>query len=226
MDRLTLQERLLQLDTCVLSDALDVLSLDGVAPGLTALTCPTRVAGRVQTVHVGAAGSAPPSRHLATAAVANSQPGDIIAIDAGGFTGAASWGGLLCAAAVMRRLAGVIVDGAARDIDEARDLALPVYGSAAVCRTARGRLQELDWNQPVHIAGVLVRPGDLAVADASGVVFIPSQHAEEIASTAEALAGRERAILDEIQSGVPAESAMSVTYEAMLAAQKQGGHHG
>ena len=176
MDNLSMEQRLLQLDTCLLSDALDLLGLDGVAAGLTALSCPTRIAGRVQTVQLGASGGATSSRHLATAAVANSRLGDVIAISAGGFTGTASWGGLLSAAAVRQGVAGVIVDGAARDIDEARCLAFPIYGSAAVCRTARGRLKELDWNEPIRIAGVLVRPGDFAVADASGVVFRASRH--------------------------------------------------
>lgn len=216
MEGLTLEKRLLRLDTCVLSDALDVLGIDGIASGIGALTCPTRIAGRVQTVHIGAAGDGASPRHLATAAVANSRPGDIIAIDSGGSTHAASWGGLLSAAAVSQGVAGVIVHGAARDIDEARDLAFPVYGAAAACRTARGRLQELDWNQPVRIAGVPVCPGDFAVADASGVLFIPAGKADELATTAETLAGRERAILDEIQRGVPAGTALSVRYEGML----------
>lgn len=71
-----------------------------------------------------------------------------------------------------------------------------------------------------------VRPGDYAVADSSGIVFLPAARVEELTASAEALAHRERSILEQIRAGVPVSEAMSARYEAMLEATTQTGAHG
>ena len=67
-----------------------------------------------------------------------------------------------------------------RDIDEARTYALPIYCRSLTPRTARGRVEEAEVNGPVCIGGVTVNPGDLVIADGSGVVFIPAARAAEV----------------------------------------------
>lgn len=209
--------RLDGLDTCAVSDALDKLGLPGVVTGLPPVTVQRRISGRVITVELGPAeGAGRSERHIATAAIEAAAAGDIIVVAAGGRTDAPGWGGILSLAAVTRGVAGVIVDGSCRDVDEARDLALPVYARACVPRTARGRLVETRWNEPVRVGDVTVAPGDLVVADGSGVVFIAAARAQEVVTAAAWIADREAAMARRIRAGEPVSQVMSAVYENML----------
>jgi regulator of RNase E activity RraA len=222
--------RLAGLDSCACSDALDRLGLAGVAPGLRPLTVARRVSGRVVTVAVGPASSGAvgggaasgSGRHLGTAAIEAAQPGDVIVVAAGGRVDAAGWGGVLSLAATLRGVRGVIVDGACRDVDESATLGLPVYALAAIPATARGRQAEVGWNTPVEIAGIAVVPGDLVVADGSGVVFVPASRAADVIAAAEQIAAREAAMARRLRAGEPASAVLSADYEQMLTARRDG----
>jgi 4-hydroxy-4-methyl-2-oxoglutarate aldolase len=208
--------RLAQLDACAVCDALDSLSLAGAALGLHSLSVPGRIAGRVITVDLTEAGGSAPRRHLGTAAIDAATPGDVIVVAHHGRTDVSGWGGVLCAGACQRGVAGVIVDGAVRDVDQAAGYGLPVFAAAAVPRTARGRVAERDWNVPVTIAGVAVSPGDYVIADGSGVVFVPRAHAEAVLTKAEAIAGKEERMAARALAGEPMADVMSHDYESML----------
>lgn len=140
----------------------------------------------------------------------------MIVVAASGRTDAAGWGGVLSLAATPRDVGGVIVDGACRDIDEAAALGLPVYALAAVPTTARGRQAEIAWNTPVQVGGVPVAPGDLVIADGSGVVFLPAERAAEVVAAAEAIAAKEAAMARRLRAGEPVSAVMSADYEQML----------
>jgi len=209
--------RLARLDACAVSDALDSLGLAGAALGLHALTGARPVAGRVLTVDLRPAGDGPSGgRHLGTAAIEAAASGEVIVVGAGGRTDAGGWGGVLSLAAVTRGVAGVVVDGACRDVDEAREYGLAVYARAGVPRTARGRLREVAWNTPVEVAGVTVRPGDAVIADGSGVVFVPAAEAGPVLAKAESIAAREARMAARIRAGEPVSQVMSADYENML----------
>lgn len=216
--------RLAALDSCACSDAMDRLGLAGVAHGLRSLTVARRVTGRVITVALGPAGSATAGggRHLGTAAIEAAQPGDVIVVAAGGRVDAAGWGGVLSLAATMRGVRGVIVDGACRDVDDAATLGLPVYALAAVPATARGRQAEIGWNTPVQVAGIAVVPGDLVVADGSGVVFVPAGRAADVIAAAEQIAAKEAAMARRLRAGEPASAVLSADYEQLLTARRDG----
>jgi regulator of RNase E activity RraA len=210
--------RLRALDTCALSDALNALGHEGVALGLHGLTVPARIAGRAVTVRLGPPGDTPPARHLCTAAVESSGPGQVVVVSAGGRVDTAGWGGILSRAATARGIEGVVVDGAVRDIDESHELGLPVYARAGVPRTARGRLAETDWGLPVTIGDLVVDSGDLVLADRSGVVFVPAAIAEAVLANAETIAAREAAMARRIDEGHPVSQVMAGDYETMLKA--------
>ncbi|MCP3730038.1 RraA family protein [Sphingomonas sp. MG17] len=208
--------RLAKLDSCAVSDALDRRQHHGVALGISRLSTDRRIAGRVVTVKLGPADGRTTTRHLCTAAVEAAMPGDIVVIDHGGRVEVAGWGGVLSAAAAQRMLGGVIIDGACRDIDESRELELPVYGRCAVAITARGRIIEYDWDVPVEISGVTVAPGDLVIADGSGVVFIPASAAEAVIADAEAIVAKERLMVADVHAGTAVSAVMGTNYERML----------
>jgi regulator of RNase E activity RraA len=211
-----LTERLLALDTPSLSDALDKLGRPGAVVGLASLTLPARIAGRVQTVKLGAPIPNLPKVHLGAGAIMAAAAGDIIVVEHRGRMDVSGWGGLLSRASVKKGIAGVIVDGAFRDIDEARDLGLPVFGKAAVPVTARGRVAEHAFNQPITVAGIAVSPGDWVMGDGSGIVFLPQADAETILAVAENIFRREQAMARDIDAGVPIDQVMGANYEDML----------
>ncbi|MFV3076109.1 RraA family protein [Niveispirillum fermenti] len=210
-------KRLQHFDSCTVSDALDKLGLTGAVSGLSPLTLPgRRIAGRAVTVKLGAPLPALPKRHLGAGAVMAAEPGDIIVVEHRGRTDVSGWGGLLSRGAVGKGVAAVIVDGACRDVDESRDLGLPVFARAAVPVTARGRVAEHDYNCPITIAGLAVSPGDWLVADGSGVVFIPAARLEQVIAVAEDILARETLMARAIDAGVPIGQVMGANYEDML----------
>jgi regulator of RNase E activity RraA len=208
-------ERLAALDTPTVSDALDKLGLPGAVHGLGPLTVHQRIAGRAVTVALGPPEDRIPKRHLGTGAIMAAEAGDVIVIQHGRLD-VSGWGGLLSRGAVAKRLSGVIIDGAFRDIDQARELQFPIYGRAAVPITARGRVVEHAFNEPVTIAGVEVAPGDLVLADSSGVVFIRAANTAEVVATAEDLFRREQLMARDIEAGVPIGDVLGANYEDML----------
>lgn len=213
--------RLQALDTCVVSDALDRLDMPGAVAGIVALSTALRIAGRAVTVKLGgpvklgAADGAVSPRHLSTAAVEAGGPGTVIVVEHPGGP-AAGWGGLLSLAAQVRGIEGVVVDGPARDIDEASELGFPVFARSATPVTARGRLVEIGWNVPVTIGGAAVAPDDLVLADASGVVFVPVGRAGEVIGVAAGLAEREAGMARAIRQGTPVSQVMGGDYERLL----------
>jgi len=212
-----LVERLSRLDCCAVSDALDSMGLKGVALGLVALSASRRIVGRAVTVKLGPDDGRASKRHLGTAAVEAAGESDVIVIEHGGCTDVAGWGGILTLAASTRQVAGVVIDGASRDVDEARELGFALYGRNGVARTARGRVIELDWDVPVRIAGISVAPGDLVIADASGVAIIPQDKAAEIIAVAEKVAWKESRMAAAVRAGTPVSHVMGRNYEDMLA---------
>lgn len=211
-------QRLRRLDVCCVSDALDLLGLGAAVTGISPRTVRTRISGPVTTVRLAAGTPAPgaPSRHLCTAAIEASEAGGVIVVEQRTGIDAAGWGGMLSNAAVMRRLSGVIVDGPARDIDEATDLAFPVYARSQTARTARGRVHEVETGAPVTIGEVTVRTGDWVVADSSGITFIAQDVVLKVLDAAEQLARREALMTKDILEGSPVSKVMGAKYEHML----------
>lgn len=210
-------ERLARLDSCAVSDARDRLGLaDGVITSLSALSGDTKLIGRAVTVLLGPPPDVPSQRHLCTAAIEASGSSDVIVIAHQARTDCAGWGGNLSRAAQARGVQGTIIDGAARDIDEANEIGYPVFAAAATPRTARGRTAEHEWNTPVTVAGVDIRPGDYVIADRSGIVVTSAADIDAVLSEAEAIAGHEAEIARSLAAGTPVSEAMGQRYERMV----------
>ena len=214
--------RLARLDSCAVSDALDKLGLKGSVTGIQRLTTDRRISGRVLTVKMEAADGRPAAtKHLATTAIETAEPGDVIVMEQRSGVDAACWGGNLSFGAKLRQIAGVIVDGPARDIDEARGYDFPVFARNATARTARGRIVETGTNVTITVGDVTVSAGDFVVADASAVVFVPAADIARVLDAAEAIAERERAMVAALKEGTPISQVMGRNYETML---KHEGH--
>ena len=208
--------RLHQMDSCAVSDALDKLGLPGSVTGIQRLSSDQRIAGRVRTVKLDRAEGRTNTRHLCTTAIESATPGDIICVEQRTGLDAASWGGNLAIGAAARQIAGVIVDGPARDIDECRQIDFPVFARSATSRTARGRIVEVATGEPITIGDVTVSPGDYALADGSGVVFIAQAEIARVLEAAEAIVAREEAMAQALREGQPISQVMGANYEHML----------
>ena len=217
MARESIIERLAKLDTCAVSDALDSLNLKGATWGVRPQwPCP-KIVGRAVTMKIKPAGLEQPKQHLGTAPIEAAQPGDIIVIDNGGKLEFSCWGGLLALSAKLKGLSGVVIDGASRDIDEARELEFPVYARGVVPMTARGRVVQESYNQEIQFAGVQCHPGDLVLADGSGVIIIAQEKENEVAAAAEAIYAKEQEMAAGIRKGYSGlEMLEKLGYEQML----------
>lgn len=208
--------RLGRLDSCAVSDALDKLSLKGSITGIQRMTTHARIAGRVLTVKLDRAQGRSNTRHLCTAAIEAANPGDIIVVEQSTGIDAASWGGNLAIGAKMRGVAGVVVEGPVRDIDDCSRLEFPVFARSHTARTARGRIVEVSTNEPILVGDVEVRPGDYVIADGSAVVFVPDREIALVLDTAEAIVAREEAMAQALREGIPIGTVMGANYETML----------
>jgi RraA family protein len=105
------------------------------------------------------------------AALAITKPGDVLVIDGKGDLGSALMGALMMNQCKAMGLAGVVVDGAVRDIEELQALGFPVFAAGSCpngpTKNIPGRV-----NWPISAGGATVCPGDLIVGDADGVVAI------------------------------------------------------
>lgn len=208
--------RLSALDSCAVSDALDKLGLKGAVAGIRRLSSDRRIAGRILTVKLDRAEGRSNTRHLCTAAIEAASPGDIIVVEQRTGLDAASWGGNLSIGAQVKGVAGVIVDGPVRDIDDSRKLDFPVFARDHTARTARGRIVEVATNEPIQVGDVTVSPGDYVVADGSAAVFVAQAEIERVLETAEAIVAREEAIAQALRDGNPISQVMGANYEHML----------
>ena len=132
-------------------------------------------------------------------AIDSAEEGDVIVIDAGGVP-PAIWGELAAWSAKQKGIAGVVIDGAIRDVSEIKKLKFPAF--VRIITPQAGEPKGLgEIGVPVTIGGVRVLPGDWVVGDEDGVLIIPQSKAEEIANRAMDVLERENRIRKEIKDG-------------------------
>lgn len=124
-----------------------------------------------------------------------SKPGDVGVLVMEGSLDVAAMGGLMGTAAKVRGMAGMVIDGALRDVREIRALGLPVYARSISPANAVTRFASVANQIPVKCAGVTIAPGDIIVASEEGVVAIPKDKAEAVLQRAEEIALREQRML-------------------------------
>ena len=144
---------------------------------------------------------------MSHAAIDLMQRGDVLAVDAGGYTGTAVGGFLMSRKMMSKGVEGVVVDGAWRDRSEITKAKFPVY-----CRAWQPGGPHKDVpgsvNLPVSIGGVVVHPGDVIIGDDDGVVIVPSDSLDDVLVRAQSIRAREDDVLaapdDVIQRPNPA----------------------
>lgn len=129
------------------------------------------------------------------------EPGDVVVIDVGGRHDISCMGGLSTISALKCRLSGNIIDGGVRDVDTIRRLGYPVWARGTTPRSGKFRLEAIEINGPVVCAGLQVHPGDLIIADGTGIVVVPIERAQEVLSRAQQMQEREKKIVRALEQG-------------------------
>ncbi len=172
----------------------DALHRSGDLPGLVARTPGARMVGPAVTVRTYPGDWAKPVEAIDVA-----NEGDVLVIDAGGVPPAV-WGELATNSAIQRRLAGVVIHGAARDTGDIRDLGFPLFTSH-VTPTAGEPKGFGEIGVPIRIAGVTIAPGDWIIGDDDGVCVIPREKAVEYTNRAMDVLEKENRLREEIRQG-------------------------
>ncbi|MBT0718440.1 RraA family protein [Rosenbergiella epipactidis] len=133
-------------------------------------------------------------------AIEMAQPGDVIVVDGAGDLTQALIGGLMRTSALTKKIAGFIIDGAIRDVNEWAEGGVAVYARGNILR-GPSKDGPGEVNVTISCAGLLVSPGDLIIADADGVIAIPYEELSGLLPQVQAHAQREEKIRQTNLSG-------------------------
>jgi 4-hydroxy-4-methyl-2-oxoglutarate aldolase len=162
---------------------------------LTQVVAGSRVAGPART-----ALCAPGDNTMVHAAVAHANPGDILVLTSSEPAPVALVGELLATQAQAQGVAGLLIDGAVRDLDELVEVGLPIWTRFVRAQGAtKGEVGKLD--VPVVVGGVEISPGDLVVMDCDGAMTLPPDRVGEVLPTALERAEREAAMRERYRQG-------------------------
>jgi len=186
----------------------------------------TRVVGRAFTLRF-----VPAREDLATpeswsapistrAAIEQMPAGCLVVVDALGVTDAGIFGDILCARMKKRGVAGLITDGAVRDLAGVLGTELPVWCGGVAAPPSVAGLTFVAWQQPIGCGGVAVFPNDVVVADVDGAVLIPATLLDEVIEASVEQERLEGWIMEQVDSGqslpglYPPNEANKAAYQA------------
>jgi 4-hydroxy-4-methyl-2-oxoglutarate aldolase len=133
-------------------------------------------------------------------AVAAASPGVVLVANTGSFLRAGAWGEILTVAAQARGIAGLVIDGAVRDIEAIAALRFPIFSRGlAIGACTKERFGSLD--QPLVFGGVNVRPGDLVFGDADGLVLVERDRIEDVFAAASKRRDAEAVMISQLRAG-------------------------
>ncbi|HOX36452.1 MAG TPA: orotidine 5'-phosphate decarboxylase [Candidatus Brocadiia bacterium] len=177
------------------ADVTEALHNSGALDCVYPIVPGARMHGRVLTVWTYPGDWAKPVE-----AIDHASPGDVIVVDAGGDPPAV-WGEKATMSCIQRKLSGIVIDGAIRDIAEIRKMGFPAF--AKLVTPCAGEPKGMGAiGVPIKIGGQYIRTGDWIIGDDDGVVVIPQEKAVEVINRAQAVVEREHREMAEIDQGL------------------------
>lgn len=135
-------------------------------------------------------------------AIYAARPGDVLVVDTGGFHEAGYWGEVMTAAAMERKLGGLVIDGCVRDGNRLAASGFPVFSRGLCIRgTDKDRSAAGCLNEPIRLGDVRICPGDLVVGDADGVVVVAQEHVRRALEAAGRREEEEQRLFERIAAG-------------------------
>ena len=183
--------------------ALPVANASDSMSRMTAAGSRLRPYGKVKGTMAGPAltvKTRPGDNLLVHKALDMAEEGDVIAVDAGGDLTNAIMGEIMVYIAREKKIAGIVINGAIRDVDEIRGSGLPVYAAGA---THRGPYKDGpgEVNVAIAIDGMVIYPGDLILGDADGLLCVPLDEAAAVLAATEAKQAAEQKEIAAIRAG-------------------------
>lgn len=175
---------------------------------------PLSVAGPALTVRIP-----PEDSTMVHKATELAEEGDVIVVDMQGHTEHAPWGEMTTRGAMASGAAAAVVDGAITDSHDIAELGFPVFARGRSARTTRLHGRGGDINVPVQVGGTVVEPGDIAIMNEDGVLFVPPEEAERALEHGEAALERESTTVDRVEDG---ESIAEISGANELVEEMQG----
>jgi 4-hydroxy-4-methyl-2-oxoglutarate aldolase len=155
----------------------------------------SRAAGPARTVHCGQGDNL-----MVHAAVAEAEPGEVLVLTMPEPAPVALVGELLATQAKGRGVAAILVDAAVRDVEELREVGVPIWARyvrvSGAEKSVPGSIGE-----PVQVGGATIRRGDVVVLDADGAVVVQREHVAEVLEAARTRAEGERAKRAKLEAG-------------------------
>ncbi|KAH7468539.1 hypothetical protein PRIC1_010360 [Phytophthora ramorum] len=204
--------RLAKLSTCVIADAmaqmkiqghlLDVNLVRGYDAPLAMNICGPALTVKMMPI-TGAMNGDGSYDYMDTA-----EMGQVVVISAPTGVRSAVFGGLLATASKTRSVAGVVTDGCVRDVQELCTMNFPAFATGTSVHGEYGSTTIADVNCPVVVAGCVVRQNDIIRGDINGVLVIPAERAEDIATKAEIIEDQDNKILEALHDGEPLQRSL------------------
>jgi 4-hydroxy-4-methyl-2-oxoglutarate aldolase len=155
----------------------------------------SRAAGPARTVRCGQ-----DDNLMVHAVMASIEPGDVVVLTMPEPRPVALVGELLATQAIKRGAAALLVDASVRDVEELRQMGLPIWARwvriHGATKTGVGSIGE-----PVHVGGCTIDQGDAVVLDADGVAVVPQARIEEVLAASQARADKERDKRAQLEAG-------------------------
>lgn len=162
--------------------------------GIKPLHHSMKVAGPAFTVDT------PPKANLSVHEAITMAPyGSVLVVNAYGNMTSGHMGDLMALACQVRGIAGVVIDGAVRDVEDIINMGFPVFARGAVPHGNAAQTGTI--NKPVQCGGIEINPGDMIFADATGVVAFPLSQAEAIYQQAVFIANSELGFVQQLNEG-------------------------
>jgi 4-hydroxy-4-methyl-2-oxoglutarate aldolase len=200
-------EKLRGFDTASLSDALDSLGVNGGLEGLVPRSSNWQMAGRAFTVEFGLPNEDEVKAGQAADYIDEVQPGEVVMLANNGRTDCTIWGGILTALATSKGVAGTVIDGACRDLEEIHEHSYAMFSKAVYMKTGKGRAKKRRHQVWITINGVDIQPGDYVRGDGNGVIVVPQGLIEETLRRAETIRDTEMRIIEAVKGGLRLDEA-------------------
>ncbi len=197
--------------TSTISDVFDILGISGAIPAsvLKPVLKGKKIVGPAVTLkhipdHVNptdALNKKQKSKMKVLDIFALCQEGDVVVIDGGGRFDVSSMGDLATLMMKRGKVAGAIVDCGVRDLSAIDKLDFPVWSRGVTPITGKMRFDTVGINEPVSCAGIPVRPGDLVIADDTGITITPLERVEEVLRMTIEMSKAEEKLIEAIHQG-------------------------
>lgn len=134
-------------------------------------------------------------------AIYEAEEGDILVVDAKGFTEAGIWGDIMTCAAMQRGIKGLVVYGSVRDKKEIIESGFPVF-SSGICIRGTIKAGPGFINKQIAVSDIIIEPGDVIRGDSDGVVVIKYSDLETVIVRAEEIEKKEEMVKMKLKEGL------------------------